>query len=73
MITWKEYVIMQFLNTITFLIIQEFFWLKMRKKFDSIGKGKNTNPATHLVNIKHRIKNWRQREREALVQSHKKL
>ncbi len=74
MITWKEYVIMQFLNTITFLIIQEFFWLKMRKRFDSIlGKSKIATPTTHIRNIKQRVKEWRQRERDALVQSHKKL
>lgn len=74
MITWKEYLIMQFLNTVTFLIIQEFFWLKMRKKFDNIlGKGKVTTPTAHLKKIKQHVKDWRQRERDALVQSHKKL
>ena len=59
MITWKEYVIMQFLNTITFLIIQEFFWLKMKKKFDTVvERGKNTAPTTHLKKIKQRIENF---------------
>ena len=74
MITWKEYLIMQFLNTVTFLIIQEFFWLKMRKRFDNLlGKGKIATPATHLKKIKQHVKDWRQRERDALVQSHKKI
>ncbi len=74
MITWKEYLIMQFLNTVTFLIIQEFFWLKMRKRFDGLlEKGKIATPRAHFQNIKQRIKDWRQRERDALVQSHKRV
>jgi hypothetical protein len=73
MITWKEYLIMQFLNTITFLIIQEFFWLKMRKKFDLvIGKGKAAISSNHLREVHERVKAWKEREKEAILRSHRK-
>jgi hypothetical protein len=46
----------------------------MRKRFDNIlNKGKITTPRTHLRNIKQRMKDWRKRQRDALVQSHRKL
>lgn len=73
MITWKEYLIMQFLNTVTFLIIQEFFWLKMRNRFDNlIGTGKISLGKEHIQKVHKHIKSWRERQRDALVQSHKK-
>ena len=49
-IEWKDYLIMQFLNTITFLIVQEFFWLKARKRMDKILR------LEHLHTFKRTIK-----------------
>lgn len=73
MLTWKEYLIMQFLNTLTFLIIQEFFWLKMRKKFDILtGNGKIARGKEALQKMHQKIKDWRQQEKEALLQKYKK-
>lgn len=73
MITWKEYLIMQFLNTVTFLIIQEFFWLKMRKRFDTIvGKGKGVISKNPLHHVHERVKAWKEREKEAILRSHRK-
>ena len=72
MITWKEYLIMQFLNTVTFLIIQEFFWLKMKGKFDAL-KGSNTLTAgkEHLRKVHEGLKEWQKRQREGILQAHK--
>lgn len=73
MITWKEYLIMQFLNTITFLLIQEFFWLKIRKRFDGIvGGSKEALTKTQFEKIRQRMREWRQRQKEALIQAHRK-
>ena len=73
MITWKEYLIMQFLNTITFLIIQEFFWLKMRNRFDNIiGRGKEAVSRNPLRGVHERVKAWKEREKEAILRHHRK-
>ncbi len=73
MITWKEYLIMQFLNTVTFLIIQEFFWLKMRKRFDNIiGTSKGVISRNPLRGVHERVKAWKEREKEAILRSHRR-
>ena len=73
MITWQEYLIMQFLNTVTFLIIQEFFWLKMRNKFDTIiGHGRGVMTKTPFQKIRQHMKDWKEKEKEAILQGYRK-
>ena len=71
--TWQDYLIMQFLNTVTFLIIQEFFWLRMRNKLDSVFKpGKLTLGKEHIQKVHTHLKTWKERQREGLLQGYKK-
>lgn len=73
MITWKEYLIMQFLNTVTFLIIQEFFWLKMKNRFDTVlGVGKISLGKEHLQKVHKHLKNWKEQQREGLLSGYKR-
>ncbi|MBI5072686.1 hypothetical protein HZA99_02615 [Candidatus Woesearchaeota archaeon] len=73
MITWKEYLIMQFLNTVTFLIIQEFFWLKMKNRFDNVlGAGKISFGKEHIQKVHHHLKRWKEKQREGLLSGYKK-